>query len=70
MATLDQADELVDHRRRTPDVGIVAVEGEHVPAQEELAAEPFLELAQDGVLGARELGRDGVVEGELATGQS
>ena len=69
MTALDQADELVDHRRRPADVGVVAVEGEHVAAQEEVAAEPVLELAQDGVLGARELGGDRVVEGELAAGQ-
>ena len=66
VAALDQADELVDHRRRAVDVGVVAVEREHVAAQKQLAAEPVLELAQDGVLGARELGGDRVVEGELA----
>ena len=68
VAALDQADELVDHRRRLGDIGVVAVEGEHVAAQEHVAAEPLLELAQDRVLRAGELGGDRVVEGELAAG--
>ena len=69
VAALDQPDQLVDDRRRVAHVGVVAVEGEHVAAQEDIAAEPLLELAQDRVLGARELGGRGVVEGELPAGQ-
>ena len=51
VAALDQPDQLVDHRRGAADVGVVAVEGEHVPRRK-IASEPALELAQDGVLGA------------------
>ncbi len=58
MAALDQADQLVHDGRRLADVAFVPVEGEDVPAQEDVAADPILELAKDGVLGARELGRD------------
>ena len=39
------------------------------PRRKTLAAEPVLELAENGVLRARELGRDVVVEGQLAAGQ-
>ena len=59
VAALDQPDELVDDGRGAALTSrVVAVEGEHVAAQEEVAAEPLLELAQDRVLGARELGGD------------
>ena len=69
MAALDQADELVDDGRGLADVALVAVEREDVAAQEDVAADPLLELAEDRVLGARELGRDVVFERELAAGQ-
>ncbi len=46
-------------------LALVAVEGEHVAAQVEVDVEVALERAQDGVLGAGELGRHGVVEGQL-----
>ena len=59
---LDQTDELVHDGRSLADVALVAVEGEHVSAQEDVAADALLELAKDGVLGARELGRDFVFE--------
>src|SRR5581483_5618174 len=61
---------LVDHRRRPADVRLVAVEGEDVAAQEDVAADAALELAKDGVLGAGELGRHGVVERALPPRQA
>ena len=69
VAALDQADELVDHGRGAADVVVVAVEREHVSPQVDVAAEPALELAKDGVLGAGELGGNAVIERELASRQ-
>ena len=68
---LDQLDQLVDHGRRRLHVAGVAVEGEDVAAQVELdLAEVPAQGPQDGILGARELGGDGVVEGQLPTSQA
>ena len=69
VALLDQLDQLVDDRRRGCDVAGVAVEGEHVAAQVQVAVEAPAQRPQDGVLGARQLGGDGVVEGQLPTRQ-
>ena len=55
MAALDQPHQLVRHRRGAADVCVVAIEGEHVAAQEQVTSQPALELAQDRVLGAGEL---------------
>ena len=65
VAALDQAHELVDHLRRLADVALGAVQREDIAAQVDVAAEPILELPQHGVLGARQLRGDRVVEGEL-----
>ena len=71
VALLDQLDQLVDHRRRGLDVGGVAVEGEDVAAQVEVdVAEMAAQRPQHLVLGAGELGGDGVVEGQLFTRQA
>ena len=68
---LDQLDQLVDDRGRGLHVARVAVEGEDVAAQVEVdLAQVPAQRAQDGVLGARELGGDGVVEGQLPTSQA
>ncbi len=70
VALLDQLDQLVDHGRRGLHVVGVAVEGEDVAAQVEVAVEVAAQGSQDGVLGARQLGGDGVVEGQLPTRQA
>ncbi len=70
MPLLDQLDQLVDHGRRRLHVRRVAVEGEDVAAQVEVAVEVPAQRPQDGVLGARQLGGDGVVEGQLPTSQA
>ena len=69
MAARDQLGELAEHLPAHLHLIGLSVEGEHVPAQEQIAAEATLELTEDRVLGARELGGDRVVEGELATRQ-
>ena len=66
---LDQVDQLVDHCGRGLHVGRVAVEGEDVAAQVEVAVETAAQRPQDGVLGAGQLGGHGVVEGQLPTSQ-
>ncbi len=70
VALLDQLDQLVDHGRRHLHVIRFAVEGEHVAAQVEVAVEVPAQLAQHRVLGARQLGGDRVVEGQLPTRQA
>ena len=65
MATLDQAHELIDDLRRLADVALRAVQREDIAAQVDVAVDPILELLQHGVLGARQLRGDRVVEGEL-----
>ena len=70
MALLDQVDQLVDHGRRGLHVAGVAVEGEDVAAQVEVAVEAAAQRPQHRVLGARQLGGDGVVEGQLPTRQA
>ena len=48
----------------------VAVEGQHVAAQVKVAVQAAPQRAQDGVLRARQLGGDGVVERQLPTRQA
>ena len=68
---LDQLDQLVDDGGRRLHVAGVAVEGEDVAAQVEVdVTHVAAEGAQDGILGARQLGGDGVVEGQLPTSQA
>ena len=62
VALLDQLGELAHDRGRGVDRGLVALEREHVAAQEDVAVEVALERPQDRVLAARQLGGDGVVE--------
>ncbi len=70
VALLDQLDQLVDDRRALLDVAGVAVEGEDVAAQVQVAVEPLAQLPQHRVLGAGQLGGDGVVERQLPTRQA
>ncbi len=69
VALLDQLDQLVDHGRRLLHVVGLAVEGEDVAAQVQIALEPAAQRLQDGVLGAGQLGGDGVVKRQLPAGQ-
>ena len=70
VALLDQLDQLVDDRRRHLHVCRFAVESQNVAAQVQVAVEVAAQLAQDRVLGARQLGGDHVVEGQLPTRQA
>jgi hypothetical protein len=63
----DQVDQLLDHRRGVADLALIAVQREDVAAEPKVAPHPALELAKHRVLGARQLGGDAVVEGELPT---
>ena len=65
VALLDQLDHLVDDGRRLGDVVGLALERQHVAAQVQVGVEPLAQAAQHGVLRARQLGGDGVVEGQL-----
>ena len=70
VALLDQVDDLADHGLGGADLAGLAVEGEHVPAQVDLAAQVPLERAQHRVLGAGQLGGHGVVDRQLPTRQA
>jgi len=70
VALLDQLDQLVDHRGRHLYVVGFAIESEHVAAQVKVAIEVAAQLAQYRILGARQLGGDRVVEGQLPTRQA
>ena len=70
MPALDQLHQLLDDRGGVAHLALVAVERQDVAAQVKVAADLALELAQHRVLGARQLGGDGVVERELPTRHS
>ncbi len=70
VSLLDQLDQLVDHGGRGLHVAGVAVEGEDVAAQVEIAVEVPAQRPQDRVLRSRQLGGDRVVEGQLPTRQA
>jgi hypothetical protein len=67
---LDQVDQLVDDRCRRLNVGRVAVQRQHIAAQVEVAVEAPAQRLQHSVLGARQLGGDGIVQGQLPTSQA
>jgi hypothetical protein len=70
VALLDQVDELGDDGLGGLYVAGGAVEGEHVATQIERRAEVALERPQHGVLGARQLRGDVVVDRQLPTRQA
>ena len=70
VTALDQVDQLLDHGRGVANLALVPVQGQNVPAQAQVAADPALELTEHGVLGARQLGGHCVVEGELSSSHS
>jgi hypothetical protein len=70
VALLDQLDQLVDDGGRRLHVIGLTVEGEHVAAQVKVAVEVAAQRPQHRVLGARQLGGDAVVEGQLPTRQA
>jgi len=70
VSVLDQLDQLVDDGGRGLHVIGLAVEGEHVAAQVEVAIEVPAQGAQHRILGARQLGGDAVLERELPTRQA
>ena len=65
VALADQVGELAHDRPADRDVVVVAVERQHVAAQEDLAVEVLLERLHDRVARARQLGGDLVRELEL-----
>jgi hypothetical protein len=68
VALLDQLDHLVDDMGRLLDVGGLALERQHVAAQVELGVELAAQRPQHRVLRPGQLGRHGVVEGQLPPG--
>src|SRR5437588_7439802 len=67
MTLLDQLRQLANHRLGRFDGLLLALEREHVSAQEQVAVEMCLERAEDRVTGPGELACDRVVELELPT---
>src|SRR3954451_2993140 len=65
MAARDQLGQLGDHLLADLHLLGLTVEGDHVPAQEDLCVEVPLERAQHGVLGAGQLRGDSRIEGDL-----
>ena len=58
MTSLDQFDELVDHRPRALDVPVVALQGQLVAAQADRALQPFAQRVEHAVGDPGQLGRD------------
>ena len=58
MPSLDELDQLVDHRSRLDDTRIVAVEREPVAAQRDRASEPLAQRVEHAVADAGQLGGD------------